>query len=534
MLSYVAAKTVTHQNVALPSGSDWGVSCECQCCDSGFHMEPRPCDMDLVIMISGAACIKNYQQKIKNRVGSILKEIYEENDHFRVRNKRVGIVVYSNSVESVFELNSNHHSVNAMMKKMQAFNFAKNHLRGDKVELGLNYVSKLFKNSNAKKNLIVIANDVTLTAENREQAEDSIQNLRSLGVDITVNTVTDYCIVDGSECLFCCPKVEILEFFTPASRICSNKPFKVNNGDEPFTRKYLQKLGNADKYFQDCTEHYKATCEERVYTEECQKDCTDCTCSYDYTPRVGEKGLPGPPGNPGRDGTPGGPGIPGRTGLPAMPGVPGTPGRPGKTCVNGQPAPDGRQGEHGPDNYDGEVGVPGRPGMPGPFGPPGNAGRPGPDGGVGENGHPGPQGSRGKPGPNGPPGPPGTPGCEGPDGEVGAPGSKGRPGPEGRPGEPGKQGYPGLQGAPGKNGNPGANGRDGEKGDRGIDGVSGIDGRQGPVGDKGLQGARGLSGISVRFDYRKWQSVIEEEIDIYLSAYGWKFDCTCHEQDPRC
>merc|ERR1712226_1534067 len=170
-----------------------------------------------------------------------------------------------------------------MMKKMQAFNFAKNHLRGDKVELGLNYVSKLFKNSNAKKNLIVIANDVTLTAENREQAEDSIQNLRSLGVDITVNTVTDYCIVDGSECLFCCPKVEILEFFT---------------------RKYLQKLGNADKYFQDCTEHYKATCEERVYTEECQKDCTDCTCSYDYTPRVGEKGLPGPPGNPGRDGTP--------------------------------------------------------------------------------------------------------------------------------------------------------------------------------------------------------------------------------------
>merc|ERR1719210_1816186 len=142
--------------------------------------------MDLVIMISGAACIKNYQGAIKNRVQNILKEIYEVDAHFTARSKRVGIIVYSDNVESIFELQS-HKDINSVIRKVTAFNFAKNHLGGDNVEKGLNYVSNMFSRStSAIRNLIIIANDVTLTSDNRVQAEDAVDNLRSLGVDITV------------------------------------------------------------------------------------------------------------------------------------------------------------------------------------------------------------------------------------------------------------------------------------------------------------------------------------------------------------
>ena len=165
-------------------------------------------------------------------------------------------------------------------------------------------------------------------------------------------------------------------------------------------------------------------------------------------PIVGEKGDPGPQGEPG---APGADGIPGPAGEKGDPGEPGTPG------------PKGEKGDPGADGKDG---------MPGP---------------RGEKGDPGPLGERGSDGADGMPGPKGEkgdPGDQGPQGEAG---------PRGEKGDPGSDGKDGVSGPKGEKGDPGANGKDGADG---MPGPKGEKGDPGPPGPDGPQGEKGADGIT--------------------------------------
>lgn len=83
------------------------------------------------------------------------------------------------------------------------------------------------------------------------------------------------------------------------------------------------------------------------------------------------QGLPGYPGNRGKNGDPGQRGPPGEPGLPGHDGRDGNPGHRG---YSGAPGKIGLQGKVGGPGYPGNRGPPGWPGIPGPHGTPGEPG----------------------------------------------------------------------------------------------------------------------------------------------------------------
>jgi len=546
LFSVVLATLVAARSPVLNYGSEDLADCSCTCPCNKVTVQKKACDVDVIVLVNAAACVKTYRQKMKNIASQMVADMMQRHPE---SNLRVSAITYSTTIETIV-------SWEKQVKSQSQFDHIfkrdwKDTMQGngDFLSRGLNAASDSFSglNKNSKKVLVVITNSADYT--NREEAEaikQAANKLRADSVEIFVHTITKYCLTP-KDCLMCCPDTKFLSsYLTTTDKICSNRPDKrlygtvtKPNGEVSPARPTEWMKENTDYrggpfFGWSCNNQMSYTCEgEKVADEECHKTCK-CSCTQERPGTPGDPGIQGKPGIPGPPGEDGLPGEPGKTGYPGMPGAPGSDGVPGKPCVDGKPAPPGRQGNHGKAAKPGPKSRVGEPGYPGPNGSPGNYG---PPGGRGENGQPGPAGVRGKqgkPGRPGPPGPPGKPGCPGPDGDFGADGEVGEEGQPGLPGQPGPQGYAGKAGIPGKNGKIGRPGDAGDMGKIGIQGIAGIDGRQGVPGQKGRTGPKGMKGISVKFDYSRYMSLVDAEIDSYLAQFGWKFNCDCHEDDPKC
>jgi len=497
--------------------------CTCKCgCGPQPLSASKTCDVDLIVLISAAACVKDYVNDMKVTVASMVGDYF--NGQYAGSNSRVSLISYSTEAHTISQMTSNSREAISMLELWDY----KNQLNGDKLGNGLKAVYEAFQNnhSNHKKALIVLTNGGVKEGRDGDESHEYSLKLRSLGVDIMVNTITPYCETQ-KDCLMCCPDKQFLQsVLATTDRICDNsqKVFVDGRGDVP----YWNANGRDGKYYKGCLKHLKHTCvQEPTFSSEvnqCSKNC-ECECS---SVRPGMPGIPGPDGRPGVNGAPGAPGADGdngRSGIPGMPGSNGNPGPDGQGCVNGKDGHDGRQGPVGPCGNSGSTGAPGIPGddgNQGPAGVPGEIGDKGGRGPPGDNGPRGPAGPAGSCGPKGEPGQPGQPGQPGnpgPDGDAGAPG---QPGSDGQPGAPG---LPGAAGQPGRPGECGRPGQPGSQGSRGIPGVNGIDGRQGPVGAPGDIGSRGLAGRSGRIDYNQYRAIVQDEVNTYLRNYGWKFTC---------
>uniref|UniRef100_A0A671XMP9 Collagen, type XXVII, alpha 1b n=1 Tax=Sparus aurata TaxID=8175 RepID=A0A671XMP9_SPAAU len=272
-------------------------------------------------------------------------------------------------------------------------------------------------------------------------------------------------------------------------------------------------------------------------------------CAQGFPGDFGERGPPGPDGNPVSEM------ICGL--LPVMSqGFPGDIGPPGE---NGPEGPKGKQGIRG---LPGPRGIPGLQGDEGPVGPAGPAGlevsadwmspaaqlentitqlsfsihtqhrkaclctsapcvshntkgcdwfRQGPPGKAGDRGLPGEpgekvkmiiylfdssQGDKGDAGPEGTTGDRGEIGLKGKEGPPGPPGLVGVRGPEGKPGKIGERGKQGEKGSKGHQGHLGETGPIGEEGEIGFVGQKGARGTIGPVGAPGRMGQQGDPGLS--------------------------------------
>lgn len=507
--------------------------CDCECPCQKVQSTQKSCDIDLIILVNAAACVKAWRNQMKITVEQIADKAFSQaaNDY----KLRVGVLTYSEEVRTIVDINDakSYQSSRSIMQAVQT-KWEKNMQgNGDFLSRGLKAVDQAFDyKSAARKVVMVVTNsgDSSNTEHSQEgkNIKDMTKQLRGKSVELFVHTITSFCVTP-KDCLMCCPNMSFLtSYIATSDKVCSNKPMDPSRPNDRPADEHA-------KYFGDsCMEqmHYQCKGEEKA-VEECNKQCT-CTCNSVRPGRAGVIGLPGPAGEMGKPGKPGAPGASGKTGYPGMPGKAGQPGTPGKKCVNGKNAPNGRQGPHGPASTPGAPGNDGRPGDNGPAGP---AGAVGPAGAPGMQGPPGPAGARGAPGPKGAagePGRPGKPGCFGDDGEAGPAGKPGRDGEDGPPGAMGAQGAQGAQGAAGANGEAGARGEPGAPGPAGIQGPAGIDGRQGKPGPQGQTGAPGLQGKSAKFDYSKWEFVVSREIDAFLSNFGWKFNCDCDREDPMC
>jgi len=491
--------------------------------------EPMRCDVDLVILISAAACVKEYVKDMKMRVMSILDDYFNQNDNdwnldYAGEGSRVAIISYSSKTNVIFNMNKGLDDAKAAIANWDY----KKQLNGDKLGAGLEEAYKMFdaNRSSNKKALIVMTNGgIKDSDRDGGKTHSNSLKLRSLGVDIMVNTITDYCEVQ-KDCLMCCPDKAFLQSVLATSdRICDNSE-KVFIPGQGYVRAY-DAPGLEGKFYRGCLEHLKHQCAVKPSFEgmdQCGKSC-NCVCD---SVRPGIPGLPGPAGRDGLSGQPGAPGAPGpdgKSGIPGLPGSPGNAGPDGQKCVNGQDGNPGRQGPGGECGIKGQTGAPGITGDSGNAGP---AGAPGPIGDKGSAGQPGNDGPQGPAGPAGPCGEKGLPGDKGPQGQQGNPGPDGEPGAPGLPGSDGQtgpQGLPGPAGQPGRPGECGRPGAPGAQGVRGINGVAGVDGRQGPTGAPGPIGSRGLPGRAGRIDYSTYRSIVQDEVNIFLQNYGWTFTC---------
>jgi len=504
--------------------------CTCECgCGVDPQAEPVRCDVDLVILISAAACVKDYVKEMKTRVMSILDDYFDHQDNwsdsYAGYGSRVSIISYSTKTNIIFNMNQ---GLDQAKAAIAAWDYTQQ-LNGDKLGVGLEEVYNMFNaNPSAhKKALIVLTNGGIKDSERDGGKTHSYSlKLRSLGVDIMVNTITDYCEVQ-KDCLMCCPDKAFLQSVLATSdRICDNSE-KVFIPQQGYVRAY-DAPGKEGKFYRGCLEHLKHQCAEAPTLEPGMDQCgKQCSCVCDSV-RPGIPGIPGPPGQDGVSGLPGAPGAPGpdgKSGIPGNPGSPGNPGPDGKSCIDGQDGNPGRQGVVGECGLPGSAGSIGLPGANGNAGP---AGAPGPIGEKGGPGAPGNEGPQGPAGPAGPCGEKGAPGAPGSIGQPGNPGSDGDAGPPGLPGNDGQPGQPGLPGPAGQPGRPGECGRPGapgSPGSRGIPGVNGVDGRQGPTGAHGSIGSRGVPGRAGRIDYSVYRSIVQEEVNAFLAGYGWTFTC---------
>uniref|UniRef100_A0A3Q1EZ37 Collagen, type XXVII, alpha 1b n=1 Tax=Acanthochromis polyacanthus TaxID=80966 RepID=A0A3Q1EZ37_9TELE len=197
----------------------------------------------------------------------------------------------------------------------------------------------------------------------------------------------------------------------------------------------------------------------------------------------GEKGDAGPEGATGDRGEIGLKGKEGLPGPPGLVGVRGQEGKPGEIGERGKPGEKGTKGQQGHLGETGPIGDRGEPGFVGQKGARGTIGPVGAPGRMGQQGDPGISGYEGHTGPQGPLGPPG------PKGEKGEQGDDGKV--EGPQGPQGDRGPPGDRGERGEPGDPGYIGQIGVDGARGEAGAPGLPGHPGPKGQPGLKGSKG-------------------------------------------
>lgn len=521
LISYSITQLYAQSTITDVDGNELA-NCECNCCSGETRVQQDSvlCNVDLVILISAAACVKDYVNQIKGRASQMIDEFLPNADRlspYAGHASRVGIISYSTDTVNIHELDQ---SVDDIHENLANWDYTQQ-LNGDMLGKGLEAAYNMFSSSSrgSKRAMIVITNGGVNDKQRDQDVSKYTTKLRQMGVDIMAHTITEHCDVK-KDCLMCCPDKHFLtSVLATSDRVCDNsfKSFDEDLGQD--VRRY-----ESNNYYRQCLENIVSQCkgQRQLDGDSCHRSC-DCTCRQ---VRRGIPGLPGAKGTPGLNGRQGNPGQDGQDGLSGMPGVPGNAGadgRPGEPCINGQAAPNGRQGPagrpgsagpRGVDGTQGERGITGPVGHPGAKGTVGRPGAPGPEGNQGPRGAQGPQGDKGEPGSQGCPGAQGKAGEDGKNGATGPRGADGEQGPQGVKGPAGKPGMPGLCGDAGDAGAPGLNGEPG---------VAGHDGRQGAAGERGDKGVKGKPGKAGRMDYSNYVAIIREEILVFLNNYGWRF-----------
>ena len=520
LITYSISQLLAQSTIVDLNGNELA-DCSCSCCagESSIQNEKVPCSVDLILLISAAACVKDYINQIKGRASNLLEEFTNPAANYAGFQSRVGVISYSTDINNIHSLDQPKDEV---YDNLANWNYTKQ-LNGDMLGKGLEAAFNMFESnvSQNKKALIVITNGGVNDKSRDQDVSKFTTKLRQMGVDIMAHTITEHCDVK-KDCLMCCPDKHFLtSVLATSDRVCDNS-FKIF--DEELG--YDVRLYDKNDYYIQCLKNVRSFCDgqARIMAEgnTCHRKC-DCTCKQ---VRRGIPGLPGNKGLTGDQGPSGAAGQDGRDGLSGMPGQPGAngiPGMAGSPCLDGLDAPDGRQGPAGATGPSGAAGVDGSQGEQGIKGP---AGVQGLRGNVGKPGAPGPQGPRGPAGPAGPAGPQGETGPQGCPGAQGLPGIDGAAGIAGPVGPIGRTGAPGVKGPAGAPGNPGLCGEAGPVGKAGQDGIAGyngIPGRQGEVGEPGEKGPRGAPGKPGRMDYSRYVRIMQEEIKQYLNNYGWRF-----------
>jgi len=501
--------------------------CTCKCCSDRVERKDVACNVDVILLISAAACVKDYINNMKITGKKIIDDIEKrqstvgDNGLYQIgQQARIGIITYSTSSHVVHNLNTPATS-SELKHQLDQYDY-QNQGEGDFIGNGLEAAYNMFnegqKSGSGRRALIIMANGGTKDKDS-DKLHTYTSKLRQISVDIMVNTITEQCDT-RKDCLMCCPDLPFLTSnLATTDRVCDNRlvPDEENVGQKK--RPYANGL-----WYNQCLDHLSYSCKgpKQVVGEECNKECT-CECkqmSQGLSGRQGIAGRLGPDGPAGRNGAAG---QPGKSGLPGMPGQSGSAGSDGQVAIDGLDGPNGRQGLVGNMGTNGQRGSDGNAGEPGLTGPPGVVGKKGAPGARGNPGAPGLRGPPGLAGDNGKRGLRGDDGLQGQTGDHGVDGEKGANGDNGEDGEDGPQGYPGNDGINGEPGLCGDMGEDGVAGSKGIPGVDGHDGRQGAPGPKGARGDQGLPGIQGKIDYKQYSSVIVEEIRHYLNNYGWKF-----------
>ena len=107
LASIATAKTLRDQN-----GVDLA-DCQCKCCSGEVQQQNVACDVDVVILMSAAACVKDYMNKMKVTTKKIVDDIYArqgvvgENGLNLIGDRvRIGIITYSSNANVVASLSS--------------------------------------------------------------------------------------------------------------------------------------------------------------------------------------------------------------------------------------------------------------------------------------------------------------------------------------------------------------------------------------------------------------------------------------------
>lgn len=482
-------------------------NCECKC---NCKFEPaNPCNLDFIIVLDAASCVRNVWNEMKLRISTVANRL--DNVYPLGGQSRFSIITYANSakVEIGLEENLNFIEFSKRLDQVNTIN------EGSFLDRGLKELysySAQQRVADRKQVVIVVTNgkshpDATV---DRDTLRDYAVTLNDqlpgdmeafyintiVSVDLGGYSVEQFNgqIVRGSGNTF--------------ARVDSNNKDKYDCPGCGWNEKlFLDIQGrivgrdgplSLDNIISktDLLHRMTALVENICPAAQAREVCTDCECNcYTEVGPAGKPGRPGPVGPPGIDGECGEDGVPGwdaevgvpgpcgSDGIDGLHGHPGHHGKPGTEgdCGNvGKPGPRGGPGQPGPDgNGEGSQGSDGPDGEPGTPGAAGNPGSPGQDGQPGGRGAPGPSGSPGSPGSAGlpgycgkigRPGQPGEPGYRGADGAAGAPGDMGS---DGQPGAPGAAGHYGAAGQPGDNGSNGEDGPEGERGVRGMPGRSG-------------------------------------------------------------
>jgi len=496
----------TVQTTALDIHGRTYDDCTCNCCDNRPVLVTESCNLDLIVLVNSAACVKGYwsQMKltIKDTIRDVVKHRVENDSNERIR---IGVITYSNNAKVETELASvSNDGVDKLVDSIDDMFYEGG---GDYLSLGLGKANEQFakfenENKNTKRVVLILTNGGLSDKGEGDNISKAMRTMSLSKVDVVVSTLTEKCM-KVKHCLSCCPDFHFMKtFLTVEGNICSR-----NSMD-------------------NCVNKFASTCAYyKLPDKPCDKKC-DCSCANTKIGEHGPKGAQGLIGDRGDAGKTTEDGISGISGTPGRNGEAGNDGHDGQDGESSNTfAPHGRQGRCGDKGDKGEAGVKG---FIGNHGEPGNEGAPGDSG---ENGLPGIQGEPGVNGQDGVTGETGIigetgqPGLDGVRGSSGTPGASGANGKTGSKGTKGKKGIAGVNGGDGDNGAIGETGANGDKGVVGPKGTKGTDGAQGGTGARGDQGNMGLKGADAHIDYSDYKDMIDQAIMDRLANVDTKFHC---------
>ena len=89
--------------------------CSCKCCSGEVQRQDIACDVDVILLISAAACVKDYIENMKVTAKRMIDDIYamqgsvnEENGLNLIGSRaRIGIITYSSKPHVVSDMGAN-------------------------------------------------------------------------------------------------------------------------------------------------------------------------------------------------------------------------------------------------------------------------------------------------------------------------------------------------------------------------------------------------------------------------------------------